>query len=69
MKKLTLAASRATVPKSKVTVPLSDQEVNVQFWCICLAEKEAEYAPLLAAMEKDKKHHTLSKINSQIELP
>ncbi|QTQ10843.1 LysR family transcriptional regulator [Treponema parvum] len=39
-------------PHGKVAVPLSDPDVNVQFWCVCLAEKETEYAPLFAALEK-----------------
>ena len=43
---------REAAPQDKVAVPLSDPEVNVQFWCICLAEKQAEYAPLFEAIKK-----------------
>ena len=43
---------RDVVPQDKVAVPLSDPEVNVQFRCVCLAKKEAEYAPLFEAIKK-----------------
>jgi transcriptional regulator, lysR family len=45
-----------SIPSDKTAIRLSDQEVNVQFWCICLAEKEAEYASLFDAMEKRYKY-------------
>lgn len=41
-----------SIPSDKTAIRLSDPDVNVQFWCICLAEKEAEYAVLFDAMEK-----------------
>ena len=41
-----------SIPSDKIAIRLSDPEVNVRFWCICLTEKEAEYAPLFDAMEK-----------------
>ena len=28
-----------TILHDKVVIPLTDPEVNVQFWCVCLAEK------------------------------
>jgi len=37
--------------QDKVAVPLSDPKVNVQFWCVCLAEKEAEYIDLFKLIE------------------
>jgi len=41
-----------SIPSDKIAIRLSDPEVNVRFWCICLTEKEAEYAALFDAMEK-----------------
>ena len=41
-----------SIPSDKTSIRLSDPEVNVRFWCICLIEKEAEYAALFDAMEK-----------------
>ncbi|MGP1454821.1 MAG: LysR substrate-binding domain-containing protein [Treponema sp.] len=46
-----ITADYDAVPQGKVAVPLSDSEVNVQFWCICLAEKEREYRELLKLIE------------------
>lgn len=39
------------VPQDKVAVPLLDSEVNVQFWCVCLAENAREYQALFKAIE------------------
>ena len=39
------------VPQGKVAVPLSDPEVNVQFWCVCLAERKREYTDLFKLIE------------------
>lgn len=41
-----------TIPDNKVVIPLSDPEVNVQFWCVCLAENAREYQALFKAIEK-----------------
>ena len=41
-----------SIPSDKIAIRLSDPEVNVRFWCICLTEKEAEYAALFDTMEK-----------------
>lgn len=41
-----------SIPSDKIAICLSDSEVNVRFRCICLTEKEAEYAALFDAMEK-----------------
>ena len=41
-----------SIPSDKIAIRLSDPEVNVRFWCICLSEKEAEYAALFDAIEK-----------------
>ena len=40
------------VPQGKVAVPLSDPEVNVQFWCVCLAERKREYTDLFKLIER-----------------
>ena len=40
------------VPQGKVVVPLSDPEVNVQFWCVCLAERKREYTDLFKLIER-----------------
>ena len=40
------------IPDNKVVIPLSDPEVNVQFWCVCLAENAREYQALFKAIEK-----------------
>ena len=34
------------------TVSVSDPKVNVQFWCVCLAENAREYQALFKAIEK-----------------
>ena len=39
------------IPHGKVAIPLSDPEVNVQFWCVCLAENAREYRALFKAIE------------------
>lgn len=39
------------IPDNKVVIPLSDPEVNVQFWCVCLAENAREYQALFKAIE------------------
>ena len=36
-------------PAGKIAVPLVDNEVNVQFWCICKAEKKRDFAALFNA--------------------
>ena len=41
-----------SIPSDKIAIRLSDPEVNVRFWCICLTKKEAEYAALFDAIEK-----------------
>lgn len=41
-----------SIPSDKIAIHLSDPEVNVRFWCICLTKKEAEYAALFDAIEK-----------------
>ena len=41
-----------SIPSDKTAIRLSDPEVNVRFWCICLTKKEAEYAALFDAIEK-----------------
>ena len=41
-----------SIPSDKIAIRLSDPEVNVRFRCICLTEKEAEYAALFDTMEK-----------------
>ena len=46
-----LTNSNDAIPHDKVSVPLSDPEVDVQFWCVCLAENKREYAPLFKAIE------------------
>jgi len=46
-----LTNSNDAIPHDKVSVPLSDPEVDVQFWCVCLAENEREYAALFKAIE------------------
>lgn len=48
-----LTRYRDDIPQDKIAVPLSDPEVDVQFWCICLAEKEREYAPLFEALREN----------------
>ena len=40
------------IPHGKVAIPLSDPEVNVQFWCVCLAENAREYQALFKAIGK-----------------
>lgn len=40
------------IPHGKVVIPLSDPEVNVQFWCVCLAENAREYQALFKAIEE-----------------
>ena len=45
-----------SIPSDKTAIRLSDPEVNVRFWCICLTKKEAEYASLFDAMEKRYKY-------------
>ena len=39
------------IPQDKVAVPLLDSEVNVQFWCVCLAERKREYIDLFKLIE------------------
>ena len=46
-----LTNSNYAIPHDKVSVPLSDPEVDVQFWCVCLAENKREYAALFKAIE------------------
>ena len=41
-----------SIPSDKIAIRLSDPEMNVRFRCICLTEKEAEYAALFDTMEK-----------------
>ncbi|MBR4985252.1 MAG: LysR family transcriptional regulator [Proteobacteria bacterium] len=36
----------------KIAIPLVDEEVNVQFWCICKACKKREFAALFNAVER-----------------
>ena len=39
-------------PSGKIAVPLVDEEVNVQFWCVCKADKKREFAALFNAIER-----------------
>ena len=40
------------VPAGKVVVPLLDKDVDVQFYCVCLADKANEYAAIFSAVDR-----------------
>ena len=42
-----LSAGQTPPPEGKVAVPVKDEVANVQFWCVCPADKAEEYAALL----------------------
>lgn len=35
---------RWTLPENKVRVPVTDPEVNVTYWCVCLKKNESQFA-------------------------
>jgi hypothetical protein len=39
-------------PQGKVVVPISDKEVNVQFYCVCKAENARDYAAIFEMVKK-----------------
>ena len=39
-------------PAGKIAVPLIDKEVNVQFWCVCKAEKQRAYTAIFNAIAR-----------------
>ncbi len=39
-------------PANKRVIPITDAEVNVQFWCVCRAEKRREYAAIFNAIRR-----------------
>lgn len=41
----------ADLPQNKVAVPILDSEVNVTFYCVCLADRRREYAAIFSALE------------------
>ena len=43
------------VPRDKVVIPLADREVDVQFFCVCKAEKAKEYAAVFSALKRVQK--------------
>lgn len=51
-----LSAALAPAPEGKVSVPVTDDVANVQFWCVCPADKAEEYAALLAGVGREEAH-------------
>ena len=41
----------SAIPKGKVAIPITDAEVNVQFWCVCKAENAREYAAIFQMIQ------------------
>ncbi|MBQ7159119.1 MAG: LysR family transcriptional regulator [Treponema sp.] len=38
-------------PKGKIAVPITDKEVNVQFYCVCKSERAKEFAAIFSALK------------------